>query len=127
MSNIEHFSAMKYCMMSQWKPRNLPQSRFYPCLVLRAVPRSRSLANYIWAPCAPSHTGIGNFPQPRPWKRSQQTITTQLSCRQTIPPHKRILRKLRHELPLTIVWATIWVSIHMPDKKNYPSPNLSPD
>ena len=26
--------------------------------------------NCIRAPCAPSHTEIGNFPQPRLWKRS---------------------------------------------------------
>ena len=29
--------------------------------------RSRKLVNCIRVPGAPSHTGIGNFPQPRPW------------------------------------------------------------
>jgi len=30
--------------------------------------------NCIPVPCAPSRTEIGNFPPPRPWKRSQETL-----------------------------------------------------
>jgi hypothetical protein len=46
---------------------------------------------------------------------------TGLSCRLIIPPHERVLQKPRHKLPLTIISPTIWISIHMPKKKKYPS------
>jgi hypothetical protein len=30
--------------------------------------------NCILVPCATSHTEIGNFPQPRPWKQSPAKV-----------------------------------------------------
>jgi hypothetical protein len=77
MSNIEHFSRFGTLHHVAVKTREPPGNRFSPCLVLLVMQRPKKLVNCIPVPCAPSHTEIGNFPQPRPWKRSRANDNSQ--------------------------------------------------
>jgi len=65
------FPTVEDSNLSRWKPRTSPSNRYYRYLVLLVEQPARRLVNCIRAPCAPSHTEIGNFPPPRPWKRSR--------------------------------------------------------
>jgi hypothetical protein len=67
MCNIEYFFrvwAWHYVVVKM----NSPHNKYYLCLVLHAVQRPTRLANCTPVPRATGHTGIENFPQPRPLK-----------------------------------------------------------
>jgi len=75
MSNIEHLHRSARSIMRSWRPKNSPRNRYCRCIVIPAEQRSERLVNCAQVPCAPSHTGIENSPQPRPWKQRKQNIS----------------------------------------------------
>jgi hypothetical protein len=70
MSNIEHSPAVERCIM-WWKTKELTLKQILsvPCPTCGAA--IEEACELHTGPGAPSHTEIGNFPQPRPWNEAR--------------------------------------------------------
>jgi hypothetical protein len=67
--NIEHFSSCGTSHHVVVKTKDLTRKKILSVRCRILVQRQRKLVNCIRVACEPSHIEIGNFLQPRPWKR----------------------------------------------------------